>query len=172
MPGSPNTWSAAVTTGSIDACDRTTSASLYSDIFATWDVNGSNATDLHLKANSPYSGQATDGGNLGANIDLVNSMTAGVANTVSFPALTITTATLPNGTNGVAYSQQILSTVGASPYKIWALSSGALPTGLALSKANGTVSGTPTASGTFAFTVQVEDAGHQFATQALSIQIN
>lgn len=171
-PGSPNTWSSPVTAGSIDACDRATSAGLYTDIFTTWDVNGTNAMDLHLKAGSPYIGQATDGGNLGANVDLVNTMTAGVANAVSYAALSITTTSLPNGTNGTAYSQQVIATAGASPYKLWAVSAGALPTGLSLAKADGTVSGTSTATGNFNFTVQVEDAGHQFATRTLSIQVN
>jgi len=161
-----------VTPGSIDACDRTASAGLYSDVFATWDVNGTNAMDLHLKAGSPYLGQATDGSDLGANVDLVNTMTVGVANPVSYPALSITTTSLPNGTNGTGYSQQVLSTAGASPYKVWTLIAGALPSGLSLARADGTVSGTPTATGTASFTVQVEDAGHQFATRALSLQVN
>jgi hypothetical protein len=171
-PGTPNAWSTPVAAGSIDACDRTSSAGLYSDVFATWDVNGSNALDLHLKAGSPYVGQATDGGNLGANVDLVNTMTAGVASPVTYPALSITTTSLPNGTNGTAYSQQVVATAGASPYKLWILTAGALPAGLTLAKADGTISGTPMAAGTSSFAVQVEDAGHQFATKALSIQVN
>jgi hypothetical protein len=171
-PGSPNTWSSPVTAGSLDSCDRATSAGLYSDVFTAWDVNGTNAMDLHLKTGSPYAGQATDGGNLGANVDLVNTMTSGVASGVSYPALSVTTVNLPSGTNGVAYSQQVLSTAGASPYKVWTVVAGALPTGLSLAKADGTAAGTPTAAGNFSFTVQVEDAGHQFATKALSIQVN
>jgi len=170
--GTPNSWLTPVTPGSIDACDRTASAGLYSDVFATWDVNGTNAMDLHLKAGTPYLGQATDGSDLGANVDLVNTMTVGVANPVNYPALSITTTSLPNGTNGTGYSQQVLSTAGASPYKVWTLIAGALPSGLSLARADGTVSGTPTATGTASFTVQVEDAGHQFATRALSLQVN
>jgi len=171
-PGTPNTWSTPVTAGSIDACDRTASSGLYSDVFTTWDVNGTNAMDLHLKPGSPYTGQATDGGNLGANVDLVNTMTSGVAMPVSYAALSISTTSLPSGTNGTAYLQQVVATTGASPYKVWSVSAGALPAGLSLAKADGTISGTPTATGTFGFTVQVEDAGHQFATKALSIQVN
>jgi len=102
----------------------------------------------------------------------VNTMTAGVANAVTYPALSITTTSLPNGTNGTPYSQQVLATAGASPYKVWALIAGTLPAGLTLARADGTISGTPTAAGISSFTVQVEDAGHQFATTALSIQIN
>ena len=170
--GTPNTWSTPVTAGSVDACDRTTSAARYSDIFTTWDVNGTNAMDLHLKTSSPYLGQATDGGNLGANVDLVNTMTAGVASSVTYSTLSITTTTLPNGTNGSAYSQQVQASAGASPYKVWTVASGTLPAGLSLAGANGTIAGTPTAAGTFSFTVQVEDAGHQFATKALSLQVN
>ena len=171
-PGTPNTWSSPVTSGSIDACDRAASAGLYSDVFTTWDVNGTNAMDLHLKSSSPYAGQATDGGNLGANVNLVNTMTAGVATNVSFAALSITTTTLPNGASGTGYSQQVQATAAASPYKVWTVIAGALPAGLSLSKGDGTISGTPSATGTSSFTVQVEDAAHQFATKALSIQVN
>jgi len=161
-----------VTTGSIDACDRATSAGLYADVFTSWNANGTNAMDLHLKTGSPYLGQASDGGNLGANEDLINTMTTGVASTVSFSTLTITTASLPNGTNGAQYAQQVAATAGASPYKVWTVSAGALPGGLGLTAGDGTISGAPTATGTFSFTMQVEDAGHQFATKALSIQVN
>jgi len=52
---------------------------------------------------------------------------------------------------------------------VWTVVAGSLPTGLSLARADGTISGTPTAAGTSSVTVQVEDAGHQFATTALTI---
>jgi hypothetical protein len=87
-------------------------------------------------------------------------------------ALTVTTTTLPNGTENVSYSQQVAATGGVTPYK-WSLASGTLPTGLSLSTA-GVISGTPTASGNFSFTVEVADAESppQTATQPLGITIN
>jgi hypothetical protein len=71
--------------------------------------------------------------------------------------LTITTATLPNGSVGTAYSQT-LAAAGGTGTITWSISAGALPTGLTLSAA-GSLTGTPTAAGTFNFTLQVADSG-------------
>ena len=60
-----------------------------------------------------------------------------------------TESPLPSGNVGVAYSSQIVAP-GASSFEV---SAGALPGGLELSTA-GLVSGTPTAAGTFSFTVR------------------
>ncbi|MCC7601273.1 putative Ig domain-containing protein, partial [Janthinobacterium sp. FW305-129] len=57
------------------------------------------------------------------------------------------------------------------PYA-YSVSSGALPAGLVLDAASGLLSGTPTAFGSFSFTVQAKDA-HQFTVQqALTLQVN
>jgi formylglycine-generating enzyme required for sulfatase activity len=64
---------------------------------------------------------------------------------------TITTATLPGGTVGTAYSQTLAVT--GSPPITWSLDSGALPTGLSLST-TGVISGMPATMGTFTFTVK------------------
>ena len=60
---------------------------------------------------------------------------------------------------------------GTLPYT-WSLAGGTLPTGLTLSS-SGVISGTPTAAGTFSFTVRVTDGGNpvQTVTKALSIII-
>ena len=91
--------------------------------------------------------------------------------TVAPPPLAVATASLPGGTVGTAYSQALTATGGTSPY-FWSLPSGALPAGLSLSAA-GVVSGTPTAAGTFNFTVQATDSGSpaQTATKPLSIVV-
>ena len=71
-------------------------------------------------------------------------------------SLAVTTTSLPSAVLGVAYSVQLAATGGVAPYT-WAISAGSLPTGLTLSSA-GLLSGTPTASGSFTFTVQVTDS--------------
>src|SRR5438309_5874266 len=61
------------------------------------------------------------------------------------PQLAITTASLPNGTSEVAYSQLIQASGGVGPFT-WAVSTGALPHNLSLNtSATSTVliSGTP-----------------------------
>ena len=74
----------------------------------------------------------------------------------------ITTTTLPNGTQGSAYSQA-LAADNCSPC-VWTVSSGTLPPGLTLSS-GGTISGTPTTVGSFSVTPQATVA----ATGALDI---
>lgn len=83
--------------------------------------------------------------------------------------LQITTTSLPAGGVSVAYNQTLVATGGTTPYT-WAVTAGTLPTGLTLSTA-GVISGTPTATGTFNFTVQVTDAASFTATAGLTITV-
>jgi hypothetical protein len=88
------------------------------------------------------------------------------------PAPVISTTTLPAGTEGSAYSQQIAATGHGT--LTFTTSAGTLPTGLTMS-ASGLISGTPTGpNGTSNFTVKVTDSSNptQSSTQALSIVIN
>lgn len=79
----------------------------------------------------------------------------------------ITTTSLPPETIGVAYLQILSATSGEAPLT-WALHSGSLPQGIALST-NGILSGTATASGTSNFTVSVSDIDGDQDTQTLSL---
>jgi len=58
---------------------------------------------------------------------------------------------------------------GVAPYR-WSLADGALPIGLALSD-DGRVTGTPTATGSYLFTIRVDDSGGRTATQNSSIGV-
>ena len=78
--------------------------------------------------------------------------------------LTITTATLANGTIGTAYSATLAATGGVSPYT-WSITTGTLPAGLSLSATSGAITGTPTAAATASFTVQVADSGEGYRDQ-------
>lgn len=83
------------------------------------------------------------------------SAPATVTITVSRPTITIASGTLPNPTVGTAYSQTITANGGIAPYS-YVITVGDLPFGMSLNSA-GVLSGTPTASGTFNFTVHVMD---------------
>jgi hypothetical protein len=77
--------------------------------------------------------------------------------------------TLPNGLTGAAYAQTFTASAGTPPFT-FALAAGALPPGLALS-AGGVLSGTPSAAGTFAFTVSVTDANGVIGSRAYSVVV-
>lgn len=80
-----------------------------------------------------------------------------VYNVTITSAISITPPSLPNATVAQAYSATSLNaTGGAAPYT-YAVTAGSLPAGMSLSSA-GTLSGTPTAGGTFNFTVRATDA--------------
>ena len=70
--------------------------------------------------------------------------------------LQITDTSLPDGTNGVAYSDTVQAVGGTVPYA-WSISGNSLPLGLTLNQTTGEISGTPTANGNFSFTIRVTD---------------
>ena len=76
------------------------------------------------------------------------------------PVISVNPLSLPIGTVGVPYSQSITASGGSAPYT-FSLSAGQLPPGLVLSSASPSsalLSGTPTAFGSYAFTIRVSDA--------------
>ncbi|WP_354687682.1 putative Ig domain-containing protein [Cupriavidus necator] len=85
------------------------------------------------------------------------SAPATVTITVSPPTINYAPSPPPPGAVGAAYSQSLaVASGGAAPYS-YALVSGALPPGMALSSA-GVLSGTPTSAGTFNFVVRATDS--------------
>lgn len=84
---------------------------------------------------------------------------------------TITTATVANGTVGVAYSQALTATGGSAPYT-WSVTSGSLPPGLTLGPTTGTITGTPTTSGQPTFTVEVKDSAARTGSKVFSIRVD
>ncbi|MGC2466589.1 MAG: putative Ig domain-containing protein, partial [Candidatus Acidiferrum sp.] len=90
------------------------------------------------------------------------------------PPPSITTTSLPAGTEGTAYNQSIATSGGAGTLAL-TVSTGTLPAGLNMDS-SGHITGMPTGpNGTASFTVKVTDSsngGAQSATQNLSITIN
>jgi hypothetical protein len=86
-------------------------------------------------------------------------------------------STLSPGTVGEAYAQNFFLSGGAGPYS-WAVAAGELPPGLTLQTsgdprdASNQLTGTPTAAGTFAFTMRLTDYAGQQATQQFRLTIN
>ncbi len=68
----------------------------------------------------------------------------------------------------VPYARTLTAAPGTPPYT-FALTGGALPTGLNL--VAGKIKGTPTAFGTFSFTITVTDAGFQTESGTFSLTV-
>ena len=102
----------------------------------------------------------------------LTGVTGSTGLTVQSVPLAIGTTFLPNGVVNVAYTATLTADGGTLPYT-WSVAGGSLPPDLTLNPSNGVITGAPTATGTFSFTVQVRDAGNpvQTATQSLSLVI-
>jgi Ca2+-binding RTX toxin-like protein len=85
--------------------------------------------------------------------------------------ISLSPSSLPDWTNGVAYNQTVTAS-GGTPAYTYTVASGALPNGLGINSGTGAITGTPTVSGTFAFTIQAEDSLSATGTQAYSVTIN
>lgn len=87
-------------------------------------------------------------------VQATDSAGSTVARSYTVDVIAISPSSLPGGSVGTAYSQQLSQTGGAEP-ATWGITAGALPPGLVLDPETGIISGTPTTQGTFAFTVSV-----------------
>jgi hypothetical protein len=128
-------------------------------------------------ATGAVAGLLTEAGEFGFTVVVTDSvaLTASRSFTIQVTAptsLQITTTSLPGGTLGGSYAEQVTAIGGLEPYA-WSLAAGQLPPGLKLDASTGEVSGTPSLGGTYDFVVQVVDssAEQQVAIQALSITI-
>jgi subtilisin family serine protease len=143
----------------------------------TWSLaSGSLPSGLSLSTGGLLSGTVSGGASLGTasfTVQVTDSAsktaTKGLSVDVRDP-VGVTTTSLAGGSVGSAYSQSLAATGGKTPYT-WSVVAGSLPPGLAVTGAS--IVGTPSATGTYAFTVQAADAGNpaRTATQPLSITI-
>jgi sugar lactone lactonase YvrE len=139
-------------------------------------IAGALPAGLLLSSSGTISGTPTATGVTGSTILVTDSanvmISRGLTISVVYPAPVITTATdLPAATSGVPYKQALSADIGNTPFA-WSVASGStLPPGLQLS-ADGILSGTPTASGTFSFTLSVTDSAGLVASQAFQILVS
>ena len=86
-------------------------------------------------------------------------------------ALTVNAAALPSGLLSTPYSKALTATGGVPPYTWGGILYGLLPYGLTLGGSTGLISGTPTQTGVYSFTVWVTDNGGSYTTQAFDITV-
>ena len=106
-------------------------------------------------------------------IDIYNAVGASGSLSVKIdPLVQVSTASLPSGTEGAAYTTYLSATGGSGVYT-WSLRAGSLPPGLTLNSSTGAISGTPTTANTFSGLVfQATDADSATGVSApLSVQV-
>lgn len=98
------------------------------------------------------------------------TMNAARSVTANFVQITISPSTLPGGSVGVPYNQTITASGGSAPYT-FAITAGSLPSGLALTTM-GALAGTPTASGSYTFTVTATDAASITGSRSYTLTVD
>jgi len=142
----------------------------------TWSLQaGSLPAGLSLNASTgAITGTPTTAGTSNFTAKVTDNVAATATKALSIvinAVVTVTTASLPADTVGIAYNQTLAAT-GGTGARTWSLSSGSLPVGLSLNGSTGAITGTPTTAGTSSFTAKATDTVGASGTKALSIAIN
>lgn len=143
----------------------------------TYAVVGTLPAGMALSPTGELSGAPTTAGTYTFNISITDSSTGDGPYTVlrpytlqvAAPQIAFALAALPQTINAAQYNQPLQVTGGAAPYA-FRLASGALPAGVSLDT-TGTLSGTPTAAGTYGFAVEVTDANGYTATATYELVV-
>ena len=140
-----------------------------------WSVSaGTLPPGLALSGGGLLSGTPTKAGNYSFTVRLTDNASSTATRQYSMtvagpPPLSVATLSLPSAVTGAVYAQTLSAASGQAPYE-WEVVSGLLPAGLVLG-ADGTISGTPTTVGAFAFTIRVRDAVQATATREFSLSV-
>src|SRR6266566_2943185 len=154
-PALPNAITQTAYSGALSATGGTTPY--------TWGITyGSLPPGLNLNSSSgAITGTPTTAGTFTFTAQAKDSSPAPQTATASASVLTvellqITTTSLPDPQVQTSYSATLTASGGMLPY-VWSISSGNLPLGLSLDGSSGVISGVPTSTGSYAFTVEVSD---------------
>jgi hypothetical protein len=137
-------------------------------------TGGALPAGVTLSSGGVISGTPSVGGPFNFTVSVIdNSGDTGTKNydlNVIVPII-VNPATLPNGTAGTPYNQTVTASGGTAPYT-FAVTAGALPTGLAVNTGTGAITGTPTTPGPYSFTITATDAGASTGNRAYNVTIN
>ena len=128
-----------------------------------------------ISSTGVISGTPTVGGTFSLSItatDTVGAMGVLACSITINPAVTVTTATLPNWTMNQSGYSQIVTATGGTGARTLSVSLGSVPTGMTFTPATGVLNGTPTATGTFNLTITATDTVGATGSQAYTVVIN
>ena len=91
--------------------------------------------------------------------------------TIDEPTITLSETTFPRGVQDIVYPTTTITQTGGIGVATFAVTSGALPGGLALSSA-GVLNGMPTATGVFTFTVTATDVNGSDGSRAYAVRVD
>jgi len=178
----------------VDATSATSTTTINAGDTVTWNwAGGSHSTTSGTCTTDPYDGSVTctpDGawdsttlsqGSFSATLSTPGTfhyfcnvhlaMMKGIVvvrSSGNCPTITIAPPSLPAAIVGNPFSATVTASGGVSPYA-YAVISGALPPGLALNESSGSISGTPSTPGSFAFTLTARDANQCTVSQSFSV---
>lgn len=143
----------------------------------TWSISGAGTLSDQTTTSATYNAPTGVTGETSAVITATS-----VADSTKLAAITLITlgspvinaVTLFPAFDNVAYAASIEASGGESPYS-WKMTSGSLPSGMSLSSSTTSltaVSGTPTETGTFTFTLLVTDNESRTYSQSFTLVVN
>jgi hypothetical protein len=125
-----------------------------------WEGSGTDALDLGADMSKLVNAGGVD----------VNALPMQVPVPPLVPALEFSETTLPDTTEGEAYSSALSASGGVAPYT-WGLS-GIMPGGIYLDSVSGLLSGMAAVAGDYTFSVRVIDAAGTSVARSLSMHVN
>ena len=139
----------------------------------TWGVvGGVLPPGIVLNTNGTFSGTAVVVGTYTFTVSATDTITSTSAtftfNITGGATMTLSPTSFPTAVVGTAYSQALAVTGGTSPYSF--STSGTVPPGMALLP-TGILSGTPSATGTFTFSVTAKDISNSTTTVNYSMSV-
>jgi len=145
-----------------------------------WSETGALPPGLTLSSTGQLSGSPALAGTFPINVTVTDSSDPPLTNSASVslkiadsPILISTAPPPPIGTVTCPYAGFTFMASGGSPAYTWTVTEGAVPAGLTLAP-DGSLSGTPTTMGTFAFTVTATDSAQtpEHGSQAFNLSVN